>query len=521
MIPHSRASRSHPTAVRGKVVTAAEAVSRIPNGATVGIQGAGGGPGEPTAVLRAIRARFDVDAVPTGLTLVHATGLGDKKEIGTDLLAIQGLVACDIAGHLAMAPKMGAMILRNEIECYNWPQGVISHLFRAIAGRTPGVLTKTGLHTYIDPRLEGGRMNSRTTKDRVEVVNFAGGEWLFFPSMRIDVALVRGTTADLKGNISAETEGAIYEGISLAQAARASGGIVIAQVKRLAEPGTLNPREVVIPGVSVDYVVVDSSQQQSCMAEYDPSLCGDVRIPMGTLPRLPLDARKVIARRAACELFPGAAINVGVGIPDGIAQVAAEDGTLDQFTFTIEQGLVGGIPAGGLIFGVSHNPEARIHQSHQFDYYDGGGLDLAFLGMAQADAGGSVNSSKVGSMLSGCGGSINISQNSKKVVFCGTFTARDSELEVGNGRLAIRREGSIRKFVQRVEQVTFSGPYAANRNQPVLYVTERAVFERIADGMLLREIAPGIDLERDVFAQMDFRPLIPRDLKLMDAALFR
>jgi propionate CoA-transferase len=509
-----------PTAVRQKVVTAAEAVARIRDGATVAIQGAGGGPGEPTAVLRALRARFDTDHSPRGLTLLHATGLGDKNEIGTDLLAVTGLVARDIAGHLAMAPKMGAMILRDEIECYNWPQGVISHLFRATAARTPGVLTKTGLHTYIDPRLEGGRMNHRTKTDLVKVVEFAGEEWLFFPRMPVDVALVRGTTADLKGNISAEGEGAIYEGISIAQAAKASGGIVIAQVKRLAEPGSLNPREVVIPGVSVDYIVVDPGQKQTCLAEHDPSLCGETRVPLAALARLALDERKVVARRAAAELWPGAAINVGVGMPDGIAPVAAEAGTLDQVTFTIEQGLVGGMPAGGVIFGVSHNPEARIHQSHQFDFYDGGGLDLAFLGMAQTDIEGNVNSSKVGSLLSGCGGFINISQNAKKVVFCGTFTAKGLELEIGGGRLAIKKEGAIKKFVSKVQQVTFSGAYAARRKQPVLYVTERAVFELTATGLLLREIAPGINLERDVLAQMEFKPALAPDLKLMDATLF-
>ncbi len=521
MLPAITTGSFRLAAVRKKTATAAEAVAKIRDGSTIAIQGAGGGAGEPTALLRAIRVRFDSAQTPRGVTLVHATGLGDKNEIGTDLLAVPGLVSRDIAGHLGMAPKMAAMILREEIGCYNWPQGVISHLFRAIAARTPGVLTKTGLHTYIDPRLEGGRMNHCTTKNLVQVVQLAGEEWLFFPSMRIDVALVRGTTADLKGNISAEGEGAIYEGISIAQAAKANGGIVIAQVKRLAEPGSLNPREVVIPGVSVDYIVVDPGQKQTCLTEYDPSLSGETRGPLAALPRLPLNERKVVARRAVAELWPGAAINVGVGMPDGIAPVAAEQGILDQVTFTIEQGLVGGMPAGGIIFGVAHNPEARIHQSHQFDFYDGGGLDIGFLGMAQTDAEGNVNASKVGSLLSGCGGFINISQNAKKVVFCGTFTAKGLDLIVGDGRLTIKREGSIKKFVRKVEQVTFCGAYAAQRGQPVLYVTERAVFELTHDGPVLREIAPGVDLARDIFGQMDFKPAVAPDLKPMDAAHFR
>lgn len=504
------------------IVSASEAVAHVPVGATVAIQGAGGGTGEPTALIRALRQRFDSSNSPRALRLVHATGLGDKVGgCGTDLLAVPGLVACDIAGHLGMAPKMAAMITAGEIECYNWPQGVISHLFRAIAGGTPGVLTKTGLRTYIDPRIEGGRMNARTQRDLVEVVQLAGREWLFFPSFKIEVAFVRGTTADTRGNIAAEEEAAIYEGISIAQAAHASGGIVIAQVKRLVEAGTLNPREVVIPGVSVDYIVVDPAQQQTCACEFDPSLSGTTRTPLAALPRLPLDARKIIARRAAEELFPGAIINVGVGMPDGIASVVAEDGDLHDYTFTIEQGLVGGLPAGGVIFGVSHNPEARLNQSHQFDFYDGGGLDIAFLGFAQADVGANVNVSKIGPLLPGCGGFINISQNARRVVFCGTFTTKGLEQKIANGRLEIIREGSVRKFVHAVQQITFSGDNAREQAQPVLFVTERAVFAFDQDGLVLREIAPGIDLERDVLAHMDFRPRIAPDLALMKAELFQ
>lgn len=505
-----------------QVLSPTEAVAHIPNGATVAIQGSGGGVGEPTALLRALRQRFDATASPRGLRLIHATGLGDKAGgCGTDLLAVSGLVSCDIAGHLGMAPRMAAMVAANEIECYNWPQGVISHLFRAIAGRTPGVLTRTGLRTYVDPRLEGGRMNARTTRDLVEVVPLGGRDWLFFPSLKINVALVRGTSADSRGNISAEDEAAIYEGVSIAQAAHASGGIVIAQVKRLVPAGSINPREVVIPGVSVDYVVVDPDQWQTCASEFDPSLCGAKRTPLTDLPRLSLDARKVVARRAAQELFPGAIINVGVGMPDGVASVAAEAGDLQDYTFTIEQGLVGGQPAGGVIFGVSHNPEARIHQSHQFDFYDGGGLDVAFLGFAQADATANVNVSKIGSFIPGCGGFINISQNARRVVFCGTFTTKGLEQEVADGRLTILREGTVRKFVRQVQQITFSGANALEQAQPVLFVTERAVFEFGPVGFVLREIAPGIDLERDVLAQMDFRPQISPNLELMSADLFR
>lgn len=524
MPARSTRSASRPVPVPSlapKLISAADAATRIPSGATVAIMGAGGGPGEPTRLLRAIRERFLADATPSRLTLLHATGLGDKAGIGTDLLALDGLVETDIAGHLGMAPAMARMIQDGRIAGYNLPQGVISQLYRATAARQPGVLTKVGLGTFVDPRIEGGRLNSRAVRELVHVVELAGEEWLFYPRIKVDVALVRGTTADSKGNITAEEEAAIYEGISIAQAAKASGGIVIAQVKYLAENGTLDPRTVVIPGVSVDYVVVDPDQRQTCLTTHDPSLSGAVRRPTAQLPRLELSERKVVARRAAQELFPGAVINVGVGMPDGIAQVAAEQGRLGELTFTIEQGLVGGMPAGGIIFGVSHNPEARIHQSHQFDFYDGGGLDIAFLGLAQMDTDGNVNVSRVGPLLSGCGGFINISQNAKRVVFCGTFTAKGVDLAVGDGRLTIQREGTVRKFVRQVQQITFSGRYARQQRQPVLVVTERAVFELGVDGLVLKEIAPGIELGRDVLGQMEFKPLVASDLRVMNPDYFR
>lgn len=503
-----------------KVITADAAAAKIAPGATVAIQGAGGGTGEPTRLLEAIRHRFDREGGPANLTLLHATGLGDKDRIGTDLLACEGLVRRDIAGHLGMAPRMAALIQQNKVEGYNLPQGVISHLFRATAARQPGVLTKVGLETFVDPRLEGGRVNAIAKEELVRRVEFDGDEWLYYRSIPIDVALVRGTTGDLKGNIASEDEAAIYEGISIAQAARASGGIVIAQVKRLAEPGTLDPRNVVIPGVSVDFVVVDPDQRQTAVSEYDATLCGALRAPIAALPRLPFSERKIVARRAAQELFPGAVINVGVGMPDGIAPVAAELGLLDKLTFTIEQGLIGGIPAGGVIFGVSHNPEARIHQSHQFDFYDSGSLDLAFLGMAQTDAAGDVNVSKVGNLLSGCGGFINISQSAKKVVFCGTFTAKGLKLEAENHEIRIRREGEVKKFVRAVQQITFSGAFARRRRQSILYVTERAVFTLDETGLVLTEIAPGADLQRDVLSQMEFAPRVAADLKPMPAGCF-
>jgi propionate CoA-transferase len=506
--------------MRNKVISAAEAAKLISDGDFVAIQGSGGGVGEPTRLIQAIRQRFLAEASPRNLTLCHATGLGDKNEIGTDYLALPGLVKRDIAGHLGMAPKMARMIMDNQIESYNFPQGVISQMYSTVAARKPGVFTKVGLHTYIDPRLEGGKMNDITRAELVRVMEIDGEEWLFFPSFRIKVALVRGTTADLKGNITTEEEPAILEGISIAQAAKACNGIVIAQVKYLARDGTLDPRRVRIPGLVVDYVVVDEHQRQTCLDVYQPAFSGEVRMPLERMAPLPLGVRKVVARRAAKELFKGAVVNLGVGMPDGIASVATEEGLIDELTFTVEQGIIGGVPAGGVIFGVSYNPEAIIEEDAQFNFYDGGGLDLAFLGMAQVDGTGNVNASKVGNMLAGCGGFINISQNAKNVIFCGTFTAKGLKCEVGNGTLKIVNEGEIRKLVEQVNQITFSGLYAQSTAQPVLYVTERAVFELGPAGVVLKEIAPGVDLERDVLGQMGFRPIIPADLKTMDGEIF-
>ena len=505
---------------RLEIVSVDDAVARIPTGSTVAIQGSGGGVGEPTAVIAAIARRFLADGTPRDLTLVHATGLGDRDTIGTDLLAHPGLVRKDIAGHLGMAPRMARLIHENAVEGYNLPQGVISHLYTAIGGRKPGVFTKVGLGTFVDPRIEGGRVNEIAQDTMVEVIELRGTEWLFFPAFAINVAIIRGTVADTRGNIATYQEAAILEAISIAQAARACGGIVIAQVKYLTEAGTIPAQDVRIPGVFVDCVVVDPSQKQHTLTEYDPSLSGQVRIPLDRLETGELDVRTVIARRAARELQPGMVVNLGVGIPSHVAEVATETGVIDQITFTVEQGLIGGRPAGGVIFGVAHNPEAIISEDDQFTFYDGGGLDIAFLGMAELSGNGNVNVSKVGPMLSGCGGFINITQNAPRVVFCGTFTAQGLRCSVGGGRLRIDQEGKTKKCVATLGQITFSGEQARHNGQEVLYVTERAVFRLGENGPILIEIAPGVDLQRDVLDLMDFVPEIADPLATMDASCF-
>jgi propionate CoA-transferase len=503
------------------IITAAEAAAFVKDGSCLVIQGSGGGVGEPSLLIKALGERFQQGGSPHGITVVHSTGIGDKKEIGMDYLALEGLVKRDVAGHLGMAPKMGKLIQENKVEAYNFPQGVLAHMYRAVAARTPGVITKVGLETYIDPRVEGGKMNEVTSEDLVKVIELEGEEWLFWPRFQFDVCFIRGTTADTRGNISSEEEGAFLEGISIAQSVRACGGVAIAQVKYLAEAKSLDPHLVRIPGICVDYVVVDPEQKQTCLDIYNPSYCGHVRVPMASIPPIPLDERKVVARRAAKEIFKGAVVNLGVGQPSGVAAVAAEEGFIDDFTLTVEQGAVGGTPVGGVTFGMAYNPEAIVAMDAQFAFYDSGGLDVAFLGMAETDREGNVNSSKVGGMLAGCGGFINITQNAKKVVFCGTFTAKDFACRVGDGKLTIQNEGKMRKFVSKVNQITFSAKYAQRTGQPVLYITERAVFCLKEDGLHLTEIAPGLDVEKDVLAHMDFRPIVDAELKTMDPAFFK
>ena len=502
------------------VLSADEAAALIQDGDTLAIEGSGGGLVEPDALIAALARRYRRTGRPRGLTLLHSTGMGDRESRGLSELALDGLCRRVIGGHWGMGAQMARLAADNRIEAYNLPQGVLNQLYREIAAGRPGVITHVGLGTFVDPRLEGGRLNSVTTEDLVEVVELGGREWLFYKSLPIDVAFIRGTTADEDGNISMEQEVATLCMLEAAQATHNCGGIVIAQVKRLAVGGSLPARWVQVPGPLVDVIVVHESQWQTYEAEYNPAFCGEIRVPLQRMKPLPLDMRKVVARRAAMELLPGAVVNLGFGMPDGVAVVAAEEGVSRMFTLTIEQGAVGGIPAGGLIFGASANPGAVVDAPDQFDFYDGGGLDLTCLGMAQADGNGDVNVSKYGSTITGTGGFVDISQNAKKVVYCATFTAGGLEVEIRDGAVHVVREGRHRKFVRRVDQVTFSGEYARRRGQRVLYVTERAVFELLPEGVVLTEIAPGVDLRRNVLDNMEFEPVVSRDLRVMDRRLF-
>ncbi|MGG5822381.1 acyl CoA:acetate/3-ketoacid CoA transferase [Falsiroseomonas sp. HW251] len=507
--------------MRNKIVSAAEAAAIIRAGDTVSISGFVG-IGTPDELLLTLERRFLDSGEPEGLTLVFAAAPGDGKERGLNRLAHDGLVKRAIGGHWSLVPKLGRMAIENRIEAYNLPLGCISQLYRDIAGRRAGLLSRVGLRTFVDPRQDGGRLNSRTTEDLVELLTIGGQEWLFYRAFPINVALIRGTTADIAGNITMEREALTLDNLSAAMAAKNSGGFVIAQVERIAAAGSLDPRLVQVPGVLVDCVVLagPENHHQTYATPHSAAFSGQLRVPMDRLEPMALDERKIVARRAAMELPPGGVVNLGIGMPEGVAAVAAEERVLQYLTLTAEPGIIGGMPQSGLNFGAALNPEAVIQQNQQFDFYDGGGLDLACLGMAQADAEGNVNVSRFGPKLAGAGGFINISQNARKLVFAGTFTAGGLAVAVEDGVLRIVTEGKSRKFVSAVEQVTFSGSYAAEAGQPVFYVTERCVFRRTPEGMELTEVAPGIDIERDILAHMDFVPVI-RTPRPMDPRLFR
>lgn len=505
-----------------KFITAQEAASLIPDGATVGLAGMGLS-GWAEEVGRAIRDNFKETGHPRDLNLKQGCAMGDWKERGVTVLgeAGPGLVTRWSAAHIGSAFALNKLVRSGDIQCHCLPQGVIVNLWREIAAGRPGLLTKIGLGTFVDPRIEGGKMSPQTTEDLVELVEFQGEEYLFYKSFPLDVALLRGTIADENGNISFRNESVMNEGLAVASAAKNSGGIVIVQVEYLAQKGTLDPKEVSIPGIMVDYVVQATEKDCCWQTEgvyFEPAFSGQIRKPLNQLPVLDLSPRKVICRRCAAELAPGSVANLGVGIPADVASVVAECGCSDRITITAEAGGIGGVPAALPNFGSNYNAEAIISHNSMFDFIDGGGLDITVLGLAEADERGNINVSKFGDRLSGPGGFIDITQSAKKVVFAGTFMAKAKE-SIVDGNLVIAEEGSTRKFVDAVQQVTFSGQNA-RPGQTVLYVTERCVLQLIDGKMTVIEVAPGIDLERDVLSQMDFRPAVHPDLKTMDPGLF-
>lgn len=506
--------------MKTKVVTADDAVSVIRDGDTVCISGFVG-VGTPDELLIALEKRFLETGHPRDLTLLFAAAPGDGGDKGLNRLAHDGLVKRGVGGHWSLVPKLARMAVEDRMEAYNLPLGCISQLYSVIASGKPGMLSKVGLRTFVDPRISGGKVNDSTTEDLVALQNIGGEEWLFYKSIPIDVAFLRATTADPKGNAMMEREALKLDSTAVAMAAHNSDGVVIVQVERVATSGSLAPKRVEIPGALVDCVVVSKPENhhQTYATPYNHAYSGELRVPVDSMEPAPLDERKVIARRAALMLPLDGVVNLGIGMPEGVAAVAAEENLLDHVTLTAEPGVIGGMPQGGLNFGAALNPDAIIQQHMQFDFYDGGGIDMACLGMAQVDRKGNVNVSRFGSRFAGAGGFINISQNASRLVLAGCFTGGALDVRVQDGQVHIDREGEHCKFVNDVEQITFSGELAVENGQDVIYVTERCVFTIVAEGLKLIEVAPGIDIERDILAHMEFEPVID-DVSLMDARIF-
>ncbi len=506
--------------MKSKIISPQEAALKINNSDTLGVSGfVGIGFSEELAI--ALKERFLETGSPKSLKLIYAAGQGDGKEKGLNHFAHEGLIHCVIGGHWGLAPKLQKLAFDNKIEAYNLPQGVIAHLLRTQASGKPRLITKVGLGTFVDPKIDGGKINKCTTEEIVEDIIIDGERYLSYKPHPINVAFIRGTTADERGNVTVEKEALKLESQAMAIACKNSGGTVIVQVERIAQSGSLNPKHVHLPGIIVDYIVVakPENHMQTFGENYNPSFAGDIKIPLASIPPLPMNERKIIARRAAMELMDNAVVNLGIGMPEGVSAVAAEEGIMEHMTLTAEPGVIGGMPAGGLDFGASYNAEAIINQDVQFDFYDGGGLDITFLGLAQTDKEGNLNVSKFGPKLAGAGGFINISQNTPIVIFIGTFTASGLKVRIDDDKLHIDQEGKVQKFIDHVEHITFSGKQAMKNGQKILYVTERAVFKLTDEGLELKEVAPGIDIERDILAHMEFKPII-NEPKLMDARIF-
>jgi acyl CoA:acetate/3-ketoacid CoA transferase len=515
---------------RVQVVSPTDAASLIAGGTTVTVSSSSG-LGCPDAVLRAIGERFAVSGEPRALTMIHPIAAGDMYGIdGIDHLAQQGLIKRVIAGSYPSgpsskpSPRIWRMIDENAIEAYNLPSGVLFHMLREAAAKRPGVLTTVGMDTVVDPRRAGGRMNAATTEDIVRVVEFDDRDWLFYPALPVDVAIIRGTTADEFGNIAMEHEGAYLGAYDQALAARNCGGVVIAQVKRLVAAGSLPPQSVRVPGILVDYVVLAPDQMQTTETPYEPAISGEIRRPESSFALAPWGPDKVIARRAAMELRHGDVVNLGFGISALAPRILLEEGLHGTVTWVIEQGAVGGMPLLEFQFGCAANAEAIVSSPDQFTYFQGGGFSRSLLSFMQVDSDGNVNVSRLGArphVTAGIGGFIDITANARHLVFSGYFTAGGLAISFVDGEARIEREGRARKFVPEVEQVTFSGQRARQIGQRVTYITERCVLRLEEEGLTVVEIAPGVDLERDVLGQADIPLCVSPDLELMDGRLFR
>ena len=510
-----------------KIIDKSEVASLIKDKDMVAISGSGGS-GSPEALIRSVMDSFLNTGHPCdiGVTCGISPGNLTNDDVGMNMLAKPGLVGKAICAHLGMGRVFGNAIGGNQFPAFAVPLGVVNHLYRAIAGGEVGIITHIGLGTFADPRVEGCCANEKAKKLEpiVEVVNMGGKENLFYHSFPINVALIKASYADEAGNISLEEEGVIGEQYNMAIAAHNSGGIVIVEVKDIKPKNSFRARNVLIHSSYVDYVVVnkpDESLGEYNIPLYRPEITGDKRIKLEDIKIRSLDERKICGRRSAMEIKKGDVINLGVGMPDSVANACAEEGISDYIYLSVESGPTGGVPIGGVVFGSSINPDSVIPTAEQFDAYNGGSLNMGIVGLAEVDKFGNVNVSKFGTRVTGPGGFINITQSTKKVVFMGTFTAKDLEEEIVDGKLVIKHEGEKMKFVDSVQQITFSADQAIKNYQEVLYVTERGVFRLTDKGIMLVEIAPGVDLEKDILSHMAFKPLVSDELKVMDERIFK
>jgi acyl CoA:acetate/3-ketoacid CoA transferase len=512
-----------------RVLSASDAAELIPDHAIVTVSSSSA-LGCPDAILAAIGAHFDTHGHPCNLTTLHPIAAGDMWGVkGIDHIAKAGCLARVLAGSYpsgpssAEPPAIWKMISDNAIPCYNVPSGILFDIHREAAAKRPGVLTKVGMDTFVDPNNEGCAMNAKARVDPiVSRVNFAGDDWLFFPTIVPNVAIIRATTADERGNLSYEHEGGILGPLDQALSVRNNGGLVIAQVKRLAAAGSLRPHDVVVPGVLVDVIVVAPDQKQTTNTLYDPAISGEIFRPLSTFEVPVFGVGKTIARRVAQELRDGDAVNIGFGISANVPRILIEEGHHGAVTWIIEQGAVGGVPLLDFQFGCASNAEAIVPSPVQFTYFQGGGFDMSLLSFLQIDRHGCVNVSKLGlrpHVTAGAGGFVDITARAKKIVYSGFFTA-GAALEIRDGALHIAREGKVKKLVEAVEQISFSGPRAVQQGQEIVYVTERCVMRLESAGLTVLEIAPGVNVERDVLAQSEFPLRVSPHLKTMDANLF-
>lgn len=507
-----------------KVITVAEAAQCIEDGDALAVSGFLLAT-TPSEILRAVGARYEREGAPKGMTLLQAAGTGNNGDEGIYEISRPGMIRRYITGHFANNRRLEAQAMAEEIEAYNFPQGVLSKMYRNLAAGKDGELTKVGLMTFCDPRYGGGKVNARTTEDLVECVTLGGEEYLYYKAQKIDVALIRGTTADEDGNISFEEESGIVDAREIAMATKACGGKVIVQVKYLADAASVARNEVLIPGIFVDYVVVaetpERTHRQTVAAYYDPAIAGHRRVSVKKAAPYPLNARKAIARRAAMELSRGDVVNLGKGIPEVVGLVAEEEGIGDDIVLTLESGILGGIPLGGAHFGSAVNAMAALPMSQMFDFYNGGGLDCAFLGFAQVDGAANINVSHFGDRIAGCGGFIDISQSTQNIYFVGTLTAGGLVERVEGGKLIIEREGRAKKFLSSIDKITYSGEYGQKHGQNITFITDRCVMRPANGEMVITEIAPGVDPARDILAQMECAMRIAEDCIEMDPRIFR